>query len=223
MSEYRPSPRFPNWSDPSAYPDDETFRDSEDSSNYARGWAWEFLRRNPAYQEDYDRALNGDNASQEEVAAKYGLSLLLPYSYSGSECLAMFKNILALRELDSHSLQFPHFTETQVAFVFDVTLPLQPQWEAAKAQIAEKADRLGLVLQERSDGRKRYGNYPRYLRVLDARANNIRSKEIAELFIREGLFPSEGLSDYVKQIDKYYERATELSCSGYLRIAYTSD
>lgn len=223
MREYRRSPRFPNWSDRSAYPNDETFRDPEDSSNYARGWAWEFLRRNPAYQQDYDRALNGDNAGREAVAAKYGLSLLLPYSYSGPECLAMFKNILVLRELDCRSSQLPQLTETQVAFVFDVSLPLRPQWEAAKTQIAEKADRLGLVLQERSDSRKRYGNYPKYLRVLDAKASNIRSKEISEQFIREGLFPAGGLSDYVKQIDKYYERATELSCSGYLRIAYTSD
>jgi hypothetical protein len=135
----------------------------------------------------------------------------------------MFRNIVALRELDSRSLRLPQFTETQIAFVFDVSLPLQPQWEAAKAQIAEKADSLGLLPQERSDSRKRYGNFPKYLRVLDAKANNIRSKEISEQFIREGLFPTSGLSDYVKQIDKYYERATELTRSGYLRIAYTLD
>lgn len=109
----------------------------------------------------------------------------------------------------------------RLKFGVHYSLPLEPQWEAAKAQIAEKADRLGLVLQDRSDSRKRYGSYPKYLRVLDAKANNIRSKEISEQFIREGLFPADGLSDYVKQIDKYYERATELTFSGYLRIAYT--
>jgi len=122
MSEYRLSPRFPDWRDALAYPNDETFRDPEDSSNQARGWAWEFLRRNPAYQQDYDYALTGEDADREGVAAKYGLSLLLPYSYSGRECLAMFRNVVALRQLDSRSSQLPQFTETQIAFVFDVSL-----------------------------------------------------------------------------------------------------
>lgn len=223
MRKYCPALGFPDWTNALAYPDGRTFEDPEDGSNQPRGWAWEFLRRNPDYQQDYNRSCTHDSGDADAAAAKYGLSLLLPYSYSGSTCLAMFRQLLALRELDDQSSRLPQFTEKQIALVFDVSLPLEPQLRAAKAQIAEKATRLGLVLQERSDARKRYANYPRYLRVLDAKAKGIRSKEIAEQFVLEKIFPANSPSDHIKQVDKYYERASELSRSGYLRIAYTSD
>lgn len=40
----------PDWKDPSAYPDPETLT--------LQQWAWEFLRRNPDYQADYEKVIN---------------------------------------------------------------------------------------------------------------------------------------------------------------------
>jgi hypothetical protein len=55
-----------DWRSAAAYADLETAQ--------LRDLAWEFLRRNPAYQQDWIEAgLTGDDVRGEEIAARWGL------------------------------------------------------------------------------------------------------------------------------------------------------
>ena len=57
----------PNWKDPSAYPDPKK-TDIEQ-------WAWEFLRRNPEYQKDYEIMKVVKKKNSEFVQTPYGYGL----------------------------------------------------------------------------------------------------------------------------------------------------
>ena len=51
----------PNWKNEAEYPDAEKTSTTQ--------WAWEFLRRNPEYKEDYEKLINFANQHKMFVAA----------------------------------------------------------------------------------------------------------------------------------------------------------
>ena len=57
----------PDWTDPSAYPDPEKTDGGQ--------WAWEFIRRNPEYQEDYKILQGVKKKDSENVQTPYGYGL----------------------------------------------------------------------------------------------------------------------------------------------------
>lgn len=68
----------PNWQDFDSYDDTEALmRD---------GWAWQFLRRNPAYRAEWREA--SDTARHPTAAARWGLLTFCPAGAGGFRFLA---------------------------------------------------------------------------------------------------------------------------------------
>ena len=171
----------------------------------ARGWAWEFLRRNPEYREDWEKvkALLGElgreypsltsdgwgeltrNANLHRSiidGAKYwGLDIVFPnpeqpYHQSTQNWTQAGRRVLSLG---------PAWGEWDnveyEALAFDLSLPIEGQISAAKAHLEdlqrERAANGAIELM--AQGRKRTDVYSNYLRALDAEGAGVAIKNIA--------------------------------------------
>src|SRR5471032_1159680 len=175
----------------------------------ARGWAWEFLRRNPEYREDWEKvkALLGElgreypsltsdewgeltrNANLHRSiidGAKYwGLDIVFPnpeqpYHDSTQNWTKVGRRVLSL----GPAWDMWDNVEYE-ALAFDLSLPIDGQIAAAKAHLEDvqkervEEGRLELALA----GRKRLDIYPNYLRALDAEAEGAKLEEIASALL----------------------------------------
>ena len=176
--------------------------------NTLNQWAWEFLRRNPEYIEDWKKN-SDDNFS---VALKWGIAGLLKdpaKTYQdikqdpdgigfdppgGFETTLMDKTEEEKKHLYAG---LPNFETGKQSFEFNFYLPINPQLKVAKKML--------LRLQERGKGRKAFKPRPDewiiLLRVLDAKAEGIRDKEVAEI-----LFPDQQSDDINAGIKKVYDK-----------------
>ena len=215
---------FPDWRDANAYPDESTFSDppllASDPLNNRRAWAWEFLRRNADYREDFMLYQKSSPEQKASISAKYSLIYMVPHSLSTPECPAPFLQTFALRELEESSPISAQIAGDKIALVFDLTLPIEPQLDMARAQIKDKASTAGIDILWDSRTRLRDKAWPRYLRVLDARQQGAKSSEIVAQFIADGVLQSHTLADHEKQINTDYRRAMEYTGHGYKRILY---
>ena len=171
---------LPDWRDPSQYPDPKKASGEQ--------WAWEFLRRNPKYQQEYQLAKEaGDKKTWESLTESWGIgSAPLDPSADTWIVLAFIDtgvgpgkqkpvnmgppvlNSLMVRELGSD--EKTPLKESEVALVFDLALPLAPQLQRAKGHMLRKqrgswGKRRGIVDSEK---RARVDLYQIYLRLLDA-------------------------------------------------------
>ena len=179
------------------------------NTHFLSQWAWEFLRRNPEYIKDW---------SQSE--AKYEIKLALKWSINGLlkdpaktyqdikqnldgigfdppggfETLIMGKTEEEKKHLYAG---LPNFETGKQSFEFNFFLPINPQLKAAKEML--------LKLQKRAKGRKAFKPRPNewiiLLRVLDAKTEGTRDKEIAEI-----LFPDQQSDDINAGIKKVYDK-----------------
>lgn len=215
---------FPDWRDAAAYPDESTFSEPHllvrDPLNNRRGWAWEFLRRSADYQQDFKLYQITSPQEKARISAKYSLLYMVPHSLFAPECPAPFLKTFALRELQEFSPISAQIAADKIALVFDLTLPIEPQLDMARAQIEDKASTVGIDILWDSRTRLRNKAWPRYLRVLDARRQGVKSSEIVTQFILDGVLQSDTLADHEKQINTDYKRATEYSRHGYMGIMY---
>jgi hypothetical protein len=179
----------PDWRDAAQYP------------RHSRGdaWSWEFLRRNPKYRAFWiERVLpfvwadgsvgddeTGCNAGSAEAVKSFGLyggardprrpATWMPMDGNVSHEIFGSRFHLERRvEIDRH----------EVAYVFDLRRPLEPQFEralrCAKGRQAY-CKRTGEVKVEAA--RRRDDKYALYLRLIDAEDGGATSKQIEdELF-----------------------------------------
>jgi hypothetical protein len=148
-------PELPDWRRAEAYPEDLT----------PSGWAWEFIRRDLFYWDDWD-----SRASDDGVQARWGLARLYDPNKSAAE-LGDTLRIIPWQPQIIHGGR-PRVVEVwpmQTAIIINKALPPGPQLARAAKLLKQgtprlRADKLGL-----------------YLRLLDAARAGVRPGEIAKV------------------------------------------
>jgi hypothetical protein len=177
---------LPDWRDSSAYPA---------ASAPLCQWAWQFLRRNPEYQADWesfvrphydpvDRSIDGRSVVPfHTLREKYGVHY--PADPALRDTDPMFEAAYILRTIEGSIRLLPgqvwRLREHEVGIILDKRLPRGPQIRAADAYFEE--------MQRTFDGdvievRYHRDKWPNYLRILDAKAAGEKHDVIAA-----GLFP----------------------------------
>lgn len=201
----------PNWQDNAAYPEPSTTSSTE--------WAWEFLRRRPDYQRDYEALVKlaiaedgsiGDRRLLRLVRERYGLSFpLAPNRPVGPNAqLLFFDNYVPeLRSWHNNELQSVSVKPGTVFIQFDLAQPIPAQLARA-AQVLSNDQRHYLQTPGRAPLklRQRSEKWRIYLRLLDAEAVGASIAEMAK-----GLFP--------RVLDEYPEYAASDSVRKLLRAA----
>ncbi len=186
---------LPDWTKPHQYPDPKT--------TSLRQWAWEFLRRNPEYQQLWEKfdalppgpIYEGRSAYaymdiRERFEKEFGIldPAAPPMTIADPDFKwrLRFTNpprywILPIDWLEDDEFEMPEIDlehSAEVVLKFDVRLPLPRQINSAKMILETQAKRLakaGLLGGERAQIKK----YQNYLRILDAKLSGATSKAIA--------------------------------------------
>ncbi len=193
--------------------------------NSTNAWRWEYLRRNPKYQQFYElhkhedvRSLDlrqfGINCLYDPMSDDAYTTMLPPaglISLPTFDDLAVWEKVPGFTaELGLHMI-FRTLTELQhrgdcLAFI-NRALPVKPQFEEIEAQINQRNDLDGLRLQQK---RVRTGEWSAYLRILDGYAANASLDDIARVIYPDTLneYP-----DYAgtRAVKAAYARAIALS------------
>ena len=160
-------------------------------------WRWEFLRRNQEYQQDWFRLSSQEaidirtwkkSVLHEElktVLHKYGLKMVLPNPADQDPPFLQFLHLAEQVHIGSVnregrfiSIQVP---PTQGAVLFDLTKPVPPQLTFAKNALQWAQE----LLTGRKQGRRKHPtNWPRLLRILDARVQRVTYSEIGRELLR---------------------------------------
>lgn len=169
---------FADWRKPEEYADPDSINPKQ--------WAWEFLRRNPQYQNDFNkfrREIESDGfpiINQENIlmAEKYGLSFIFSnpnddFSQVRPEALRFLKTGSQVRYVGRI---FQSQKKGEVALKFDVTKPIEPQIQSAKTTLNFERKRLGF-----KDPNHHIKKFATYLRVLDAEQSGIPPNKIASI------------------------------------------
>jgi hypothetical protein len=209
----------PDWRNKSSYKHLKTHSLSQ--------WAWEFLRRNPAYIKDWSQMQDKD---EMKLAFKWGLAGLpkdpakiykgieqdpdgIGFDPPGGfETLTLGKT----KEEKEHLFGgLPNFKTGEQNFQFNFFLPINPQLKIAKKML--------LKLQKRAGGRRAFKPRPDewviLLRVLDAKAEGIRDKEIAEVLFSNQ--QSKDIDAGIKKVFDKYKQAQKYTEYDYRLIPYS--
>lgn len=203
---------LPDWTQELAYPAQRKNIDA---------WRWEFLRRNPRYQDDWERLMRpqygadavsrfrepryvavapaprgrlNDDRPEIYFPQKYGIGWPPPPPEMTDPPLD-FEFVFAVDyerpPLSMVPADEPYSVRIElapgdIAFVFNVTLPLTPQFERARKAVNQHADNLKIA----GDGtmierRNHLNKWPLYLRVLDAEASGASFNEMAVILFPE--------------------------------------
>jgi hypothetical protein len=163
----------PDWRDRHSYPH---------PTESVTFWRWEFLRRDPEYQADYAASLPADAeklASRHlfgeglreppaELTEKYGLEFLPDPIRDLPPGLEMVRNWRDRGPLDDDELA----VYQEAGFfpvMFDLSLPLDEQFEEMKPMLERAAKRRGL-----SADRSHKAMWRTYLRFMDAEAVGVK-------------------------------------------------
>jgi hypothetical protein len=166
-------------------------------------WHWEFLRRNRAYQEDYqhyDRLKSNPQAAAEcaLLARKYGLDGIMLDYRDRLEALFRSPRKHAVRLVHWHTAWVgedekgdliegrneqmdyldPRIRQHECCLVLNLREDPAPQLDDA----VKKVDRLRQLYTER---RGRVEEYPYYLRLLDAGDARVTAEELVAYFLPE--------------------------------------
>lgn len=189
--------RLPDWRKTDDYRFPETFPPNR--------WAWEFLRRNPGYQADWNAALSrfrsgvgefedySENARADDVEdpefylfveerKKWHLSALLNPAVDEPNHLGFeldFGRMRRLKEGASFTARGPTYAIVE----FNLHLSLPPQLELAERKLKHAQQSLKI---KPHLSRPQRGKFPLYLRLLDAFLGDKRTaKQIADVLANE--------------------------------------
>ena len=221
-----------NWRDARYYP---SVNKQTDNPSLRVVWAWEFLRRNPRYQQvidSIDTAVAEGKGSRDELSAEICKDFRLCFSsgyYHPKWDLAETDFVTRADAppyfLDAkvegsvpesiESFSQPHYLLTAL----DLRFPLPPQIEEIKKRAS--ALREGSDLTEDGDGINQSETFPqfrtefsRYVRLLDAEASGE-----AELAIAETIFSNQDVDSALDSTRKGIKRAKELRDHHYWLLA----
>jgi len=223
---------MPDWKDITTY---DFTKDLDD-----KGWAWEFLRRNQEYRDDWERYKRFKSEGRVYGGKdfiefygylwdKYGVSMLRDpafdkpghvfgiYTKNLEYNSARMQVIVGLRGKNVYTAtpQLVTIPEGQVALTFDLTRPLGPQLELAKKILKAKTQ------EERKRPPLYRDKWALYLRVLDARLLNVSYAKIARVLYEETGDPQykdeydTGMTGKCKVRDIYMKQALPLTKKGY--------
>jgi hypothetical protein len=148
-------------------------------------WAWEFLRRIPEYQDDYERYLTINcNQIKKKLKIKWGLKykMLNPY---GKAYKAEYHFNTYPREFSPQNkneaieeLIFNPFSDiSECGFIFNLKLPIKKQIQVAENELLKV--KKGFKLSEsKIKERFPYEIFRLYLRVLDAKGKDEKKENI---------------------------------------------
>jgi hypothetical protein len=133
-------------------------------------WAWEFLRRNLSYCEDFSRhgQHQDDEPSGGRLAERWGILGAAPDPAESQPLIQWKRSANSVRQVRTGD---PSVNSTTPAIQFDLTRPLEPQIGRVKQLLKSRQERMirqGLVDPDFVNRRARCEEYRNYLRVLDA-------------------------------------------------------
>lgn len=260
-----------SWGDPSKYP-------KRDACFLPNRWAWEFLRRNPGYQDDWQMfqslkeailAGNGGGESLIEdqrywyyepermageddaawrlrargmggkrtpiinrLADKWKLAmphLPNPFMPSDSPEINRIGFITGVRVSDTaHWIEdeLPeHIRKTQIAFVIDLTRPIENQVDALRrVAVSRQNRRIAEGTIEAIPKINQRPEWPLYLRLLDAELDGVSKPDeiAAKLYGGQHGGKDNDPDSLRRRIEKNMTHARSLRDSGYLWIAATA-
>ena len=190
---------LPNWRDRKAYP----FSDRTPLPV----WAWEFLRRNPQYQIDWERAVGPVCTESGAIARitpeirelRQRYRILFPLAPSVGNASPLF-DVDLVRIARGSVASLP---KNDIALIFDRSLPLERQLKNAKRELESQ----GFIDNETRNHRDKW---PSYLRVLDGIASGETISTIASI-----LFPRLGSDEATQTIKNHKRQAENLRDGGY--------
>lgn len=191
---------FADWTDASQYPDSDSTRIEQ--------WVWEFVRRNPQYQVDWETEYAGYPKRQpsrpglftagvdpEEAIYttyaehgrsyyldEYGLSYVInPAVAEPSERFLHFNFKPGRVHLPGHYTDSENEEPDDIAFVtIDLNYPLARQFMIARVSLAQLQHTREIMFQKKTRGKHNSpSNWPGYLRVLDAVKKDVSNEHIA--------------------------------------------
>lgn len=216
----------PDWKDVSKYPPPQYASSNE--------WAWEFLRRNPQYQADYERsnsfdltfANSEDYRELERLCSEYALTKLTKPSSSykqltGNPFVANAPRVSVLLYGSLHNSWTPEPTRRQMIrsvlpskeYELTVKLDLSRSLEEQMRQI----EQLFQSETVKAESRKQDSNlYIRYLQILDAKTHRVSDAEIARQLEEQDFNRDSRATE--DRIRKQRKAAMALVSSGYKNL-----
>jgi len=213
-----------DWRNGSNYP-------ATDGTVLLSRWHWEFLRRNREYQKDYEtfKSLPNDYEGlpqREALARKYGLEgIMFDYTETMEELFRSPRDPAKIRtiqwqteweenydgtmvEVQRKDMEYldPKIRQHEYGVIFNLRHPVDLQLETARKFLQREASR-------HHEKRGRIENYPLYLRLIDADADNASLDEIAET-----LYPDVDRRIARKKIEEELKTARKLRDVNYRYI-----
>ncbi|MGP8475049.1 DNA -binding domain-containing protein [Burkholderia sp. PR2] len=214
--------RSADWCNPADYPDESFSPDR---------WAWEFLRRNDDYRRELDSLRNADEAAYQAHLARWHVACYWTDEFMAREGLdapcsfrpavdgaRRLRGPLAVRlagDLGARAESvFVHpARDDSMAFVIDLSAPLEQQIESIHLAAAARQASLGI---EPVSPRAQMEKYARYLRAFDASNAGASAKKIADLLSGELKDPDDSISG--KTVGNWIKSARELIAGGYVDV-----
>lgn len=209
----------PDWHGESGYP-------APNKSTLPQMWAWQFLRRNPEYRTFWEEKIQPlidetfvPGPLVLELGERFGLMWMPP---SPSAQFGSFFKAAGTRELrrwSSGGSYELNLKEHEVAYIFNMSLPLEAQFQRALTQakaFQEHKKRKGILTF--NEVRQHVDKYVTYLRILDADDAGVSNEEIEEVIFHNlsNIYPEK---QRTKTLLNYRRAARKLRDNGYRGLA----
>jgi len=138
------------------------------------GWAWEFLRRNPKYQEAWDNIKGKHPISGKEFYIQY----MHDPEDDDSSSINFYIGQGNMIMIKAHIINPGKMDKYVVIQTFDVRRPIKPQIDQAEQFLKIYQKSIGI---KSHSHHKKY--FVEYLRILDAIAIGVKPKKIREIIL----------------------------------------
>lgn len=196
--EWRP----PNWFD-GFYPD------PNDKQVTNEQWAWEFLRRNEKYVEEYYAAsakpfpLEDTEAWQEYygLCQRYMLERLYPPNANPNDVHFHSDYFLECNAFgyEGPSIQSEDPSQVVIKFILDGSLGKQIDWAKRFLKSQRNSHTQDGLIQPQSDDRIRKGAYQKFLRVLDGRKQRVAWQQLGNVLCPDSYNPKDRAKELLEE------------------------
>jgi hypothetical protein len=209
--------KMPDWRDSAHYPDP-----ADTSLNR---WAWEFLRRNPTFEQEATEArkkhdemkraglpVSWSNSPLRIVLRRWGISHPILPEWKISDAPYHFDvapRMTRDAKVNGEWIEYALQRDDRLLLEFDLDVPIDPQLERARTTlIANQRCKFPALTRRRNQAQK----FPLYLRVLDAQAVSAKTRTMLDVFSKD----EQNVDD--RMLGYWIRRATELRDSGYRKL-----
>lgn len=222
--------RSPNWRNP----DDYAFKPNIWTKR--EFFAWEFLRRNPEYQKTWNKEIELYKTKKQKLNIDVDSfwSTIIPDDPSILEHWSIpwlcdpdldtphifFRNCIGLNEKTASWMGVPKelleyygtliIPEDMVGFLFDLRRPLDSQLKIALKKLKYIQKNLQNAGLEKIRSHDRFDDWKNYLRIYDARLENVKYKDIAQAIYNHSD------ESFIDRARKAFKAAKDLVNRGYI-------